>query len=99
MRKEIELYIKFLMKETEKAVLVSCPKKSKYAGYMFWSPKSNFSKGSRKRIMYVNFSYFDNFTFNLFKLDDQNNVIAEVIISVDEFEEMYLNRNRLATHE
>ena len=73
--------------ETAKAVLIACPHKSDYDGYVFWHPaklvRDAGSKGWDK-----SFSFTDEFEFNLKKYGkgkyNKSQVIDEVTLSADE---------------
>ena len=73
--------------ETAKAVLIACPHKSDYDGYVFWHPtklvRDAGSKGWDK-----SFSFTDEIKFNLKKYGkgkyNKSQVIDEVTLSADE---------------
>lgn len=73
--------------ETDKAILVQMPHKSKYDGFSFWHPKKITWNGAHDYEIII--SYTDNFIFKLKKYGkgkyNSNEVIKELEISAEEF--------------
>lgn len=91
MWKNIEINIQNIEKDTGKATLIKMPNKSNYAGYKFWHPSKLIRYGSNSYARSI--SYTDEFTFKLFKNGNGKynkfDVIDEIEISVEEFEEAF----------
>ena len=91
MWKSIEINKQNIETYTGKSVLIKMPNKSKYAGYKFWHPAKLVRYGSNSYARSV--SYTDDFTFKLKKYGNGKynkfDVINEVEISVEEFEEAF----------
>ena len=91
MWKNIEINIQNIENDTGKAALIKMPNKSKYAGYKFWHPSKLVRYGSNSYARSI--GYTDTFTFKLKKYGNGKynkfDVINEVEISVEEFEEAF----------
>ena len=91
MWKNIEINIQNIENDTGKAVLIKMPNKSKYAGYKFWHPSKLVRYGSNSYARSI--GYNDTFTFKLLKYGNGKynkfDVIDEIEISVEEFEEAF----------
>ena len=91
MWKSIEINKQNIENDTGKSVLIKMPNKSKYAGYKFWHPAKLVRYGSNSYARSV--SYTDDFIFKLKKYGNGKynkfDVINEVEISVEEFEEAF----------
>ena len=91
MWKNIEINVQNIETDTGKATLIKMPNKSEYAGYKFWHPSKLVRYGSNSYARSI--SYTDEFTFKLFKNGkgkyNKFDVIDEIEISVEEFEEAF----------
>ena len=91
MWKNIEINVQNIENDTGKAVLIKMPNKSKYAGYKFWHPSKLVRYGSNSYARSI--GYNDTFTFKLLKYGNGKynkfDVIDEIEISVEEFEEAF----------
>ncbi len=91
MWKNIEINIQNIENDTGKAALIKMPNKSKYAGYKFWHPSKLVRYGSNSYARSI--GYTDTFTFKLLKYGNGKynkfDVIDEIEISVEEFEEAF----------
>lgn len=91
MWKNIEINVQNIETDTGKATLIKMPNKSEYAGYKFWHPSKLIRYGSNSYARSI--SYTDEFTFKLFKNGNGKynkfDVIDEIEISVEEFEEAF----------
>ena len=91
MWKNIEINIQNIETDTGKATLIKMPNKSRYAGYKFWHPSKLVRYGSNSYARSI--GYTDEFTFKLFKNGNGKynkfDVIDEIDISVEEFEESF----------
>ena len=91
MWKNIEINLQNIETDTGKATLIIMPNKSKYAGYKFWHPSKLARYGSNSYARSI--GYTDEFTFKLFKNGNGKynkfDVIAEIEIDVEEFEEAF----------
>ena len=89
MWKNIEINIQNIETDTGKATLIKMPNKSRYAGYKFWHPSKLVRYGSNSYARSI--GYTDEFTFKLFKNGKHNKfeVIDEIEIDVEEFEEAF----------
>ena len=77
--------------ETAKSVLIKMPHNSDYDGYKFWHPSKLVRKGRNSNSLSI--GYNDQFTFKLKKYGkgkyNKKEVIDEIEIDVDEFEEAF----------
>lgn len=77
--------------DTGKAVLIALPHNSKYDGFSFWHPSKLVRNGRHSAA--VSIGYTNDFTFTLKKYGNGKyngrDVIAEKVISVEEFENAY----------
>lgn len=77
--------------ETAKSVLIKMPHNSNYDGYKFWHPSKLVRKGRNSNSLSI--GYNDQFTFKLKKYGkgkyNKKEVIDEIEIDVDEFEEAF----------
>ena len=91
MWKNIEINVQNIENDTGKAALIKMPNKSKYAGYKFWHPSKLVRYGSNSYARSI--GYTDTFTFKLLKYGNGKynkfDVIDEIDISVEEFEESF----------
>ena len=91
MWKNIEINKQNIETETDKAILIKMPNKSKFAGYKFWHPSKLVRHGSNSYARSI--GYTDDFTFRLKKYGNGKynkfDVIDEIEISVKEFEEAF----------
>lgn len=91
MWKNIDINANQIITETEKAVLISCPRTSDFNGYSFWHPSKLVRNGKHSASLSI--GYTDDFIFKLKKYGkgkfNRQTVIDEIEISVSDFEEMY----------
>lgn len=91
MWKNLQINKQNIKTETAKAVLINCPKKSKYSGYSFWHPSKLVRSG--KHSYAVSVGYTDEFEFRLKKYGggkyNSRQILDEVTISAAEFVEMF----------
>lgn len=91
MWKTININRQNIKTETGKAVLIACPHKSEFDGYVFWHPSKLVREGRHRNA--VSMSYTDEFTFRLKKYGkgrySQYDVIDEVPVGADEIEEIF----------
>ena len=91
MWKNVEINLQNIETETERAVLIKMPNKSKYAGYKFWHPSKLVRYGNNDYARSI--GYTDEFTFKLKKYGNgkwnKRQVIDEKEISVEEFEDAF----------
>lgn len=91
MWKNININKQNIEAETGKAILIKMPNNSNYKGFMFWHPTKLVRDGRNKNA--VSIGYNDEFTFDLKKLGNgkynKMDVIDEIKISVEEFEEAF----------
>lgn len=94
MWKNININVQNIEHDTGKACLIKMPSKCSYAGYKFWHPskliRDNGGKGYFKSL-----GYTDSFEFKLIKYGkgtyNGRDIIDEVVLSVEEFEEAFDN--------
>lgn len=91
MWKNIQINVQNIERESEKALLIKMPNKSKYAGYKFWHPSKLVRNGNNSYA--VSIGYTNEFTFKLKKFGNGKynkfDVIDEKEISIEEFEEAF----------
>ena len=89
MWKNIEINIQNIEIDTGNAVLIKMPNKSKYASYKFWHSSKLIRYGLNSNS--VSIGYTNEFVFKLFKNGKHNKfeVIDEIEIDVEEFEEAF----------
>lgn len=89
--KNIQINIQNIETDTGKATLIKMPNKSKYAEYKFWYPSKLIRNG--KHSYAKSLGYTNDFKFKLKKFGNgkynQFDVIDEIEISVEEFEEAF----------
>lgn len=99
MWKNISINSNQIKAQTEKAILVNCPHNSNYDGYSFWHPSKLVRSG--KHCASVSIGYTDEFEFKLIKYGkgkwNSRNIIDEVQILAQEFEEMFDIQNKNIT--
>ena len=91
MWKNVNANVNQIKTETERAVLINCPHNSKYDGYSYWHPSKLVREGRHSAS--ISIGYTDEFKFKLVKYGkgewNSRDIIDEIEISVEEFEEMY----------
>lgn len=91
MWKNININKQNIEAETGRAILIKMPNNSDYKGFMFWHPVKLARDGRNKNA--VSIGYNDEFTFTLKKFRNVKynkiDVIDEIKISVEEFEEAF----------
>jgi len=84
-----------IVTQTEKAVLIACPHKSNYDGYVFWHPAKLVREAGGKGY-FLTLSYTDEFEFRLKKYGkgqhNRREVIDECTVSGDEIAEIFSHR-------
>ncbi len=73
--------------ETDRAVLIKCPRNSDYKGYVFWHQSKCVRKDRYSESLSV--SYTEDFEFHLKKYNKARELIDEVELDFEEFEEMF----------
>lgn len=103
MWKNININKQNIKYDTGNAVLINCPHKSQYNGFSFWHPSKFVKEGRNSNA--VSICYNDEFKFKLIKYGkgkaNRNNLLDQVIIDVEEFEEMFsvMNENIVSPYE
>lgn len=91
MWKNIQINKQNIKVETEKSILIKCPKNSRYDGYEFWHPSKLVRKGNHKGA--VSIGYTDDFKFTLKKMGNGKYNFKDVIdtkeITINDFEIMF----------
>lgn len=91
MWKNIQINKQNIERESEKAILINMPHKSKYDGYSFWHPSKLVRDGKNSYSVII--GYTNEFTFKLKKYGNgkwnKNEVIDEKEITIEEFEEAF----------
>ena len=90
--KSIKFNAQNIVTETDKAVLIACPHKSNFDGFVFWHPKKLVRVIGGKGY-FVSFSYTDDFEFKLKKYGkgqyNSRDVIDEKTVSTETMEEIF----------
>lgn len=91
MWKNVNANVNQVKTEIERAVLINCPHNSKYDGYSYWHPSKLVREGRHSAS--ISIGYTDEFKFKLVKYGkgewNSRDIIDEIEISVEEFEEIY----------
>ncbi len=99
MWKNININSNQIQVETEKSILINCPHNSEYDGYSFWHPSKLVGIGKHSASTLI--IYNEDFKFKLIKYGkgkwNSRDIIDEVEISVEEFEEMFRVENKNVT--
>lgn len=99
--KKVHFNIQNIKTITDNSCLIKCPSKSNYAGYCFWHPSKLIRDGFHSYDMTI--SYTDDFTFKLLKYGNGKwnkfDIISEITISVEKFEEMFIPKKKNETVE
>lgn len=85
--KRIQINTNGIETKTDKAVLIKCPNKSAYQGYMFWHPAKLVREGKHSHAASV--SYTDEFEFRLRRYNKNKDVLSEKKINAQEFEALF----------
>jgi len=89
--KNILIHDNQIVYETGSAMLIKCPNNSEYKGYKYWHPSKCIHYTKRDNILSL--GYTDEFVFHLKKYGNgkynQREIINEIDLDVEEFEEMY----------
>lgn len=99
MWKNINVNINQIKLNTGRAILINCPHNSEYDGFSFWHPAKLVRSG--KHSASVSIGYTEDFKFKLIKYGkgkyNSRDIIDEIEISVEEFEEMFEVENQSIT--
>lgn len=96
MWKNISVNINQIKTKTYGAILINCPHNSQYDGFSFWHPIKLVRDG--KHSSSISIGYNEDFKFKLIKYGkgkyNSRDIIDEIEISVEEFEEMFEVENQ-----
>lgn len=98
MWRSININKSLIKASTSKSAFIACPHNSEYDGYAFWHPQKLIREGRHGGA--VSIRYTEDFVFYLKKYSAGRDVVDEIPLAYDEFEEIFgaVNENIHAPH-